>query len=76
MAAFTVSTATPNRKQEGTALTYAWDLDGDGQYDDATGRTTSRSYARAGTVTVRLRVTDARSGTATAQRTITVANRG
>ena len=87
-AAFTVSTATPNRKQtvtfdasgssdpEGAALTYAWDLDGDGQYDDATGRTAGRSYGRAGAVTVRLRVTDARNGVATAQRTITVANRG
>jgi plastocyanin len=39
-------------------VTYAWDLDGDGQFDDGTGVTASRSYTSAGTVTVALRVTD------------------
>jgi PKD repeat protein len=36
----------------------AWDLDGDGQYDDARGDTASRQFAAAGPHTVRLRVTD------------------
>ena len=44
---------------EGQALTYAWDLDGDGAYDDSTAATPSFTYTAAGIVTVRLRVTDA-----------------
>ena len=43
---------------EGDALTYAWDLDGDGQYDDSTSATPSFTYSSAGTVAVALRVTD------------------
>jgi glucose/arabinose dehydrogenase/Ca2+-binding RTX toxin-like protein len=43
---------------EGEALTYAWDLDGDGQYDDSSSATPSRTYTQAGVVTVGLRVTD------------------
>ena len=41
------------------SLTYAWDLDGDGQYDDSTASKPSRTYSSAGSVTVRLRVTNA-----------------
>jgi glucose/arabinose dehydrogenase len=42
----------------GAGLSFAWDLDGDGQYDDATTVSPSRTYA-AGISTARLRVTDA-----------------
>jgi YD repeat-containing protein len=43
---------------EGAALTYAWDLDGDGQFDDATGVTAARTYTVAGAYTVSVRATD------------------
>ncbi len=39
-------------------LTYAWDLDADGAFDDATTAQTSRTYTTDGSVNVRLRVTD------------------
>ena len=43
---------------EAAALTYAWDLDGDGGLDDSTSSTPQRTYTVTGAVTVRLRVTD------------------
>jgi glucose/arabinose dehydrogenase/PKD repeat protein len=42
----------------GDSLTYAWDLDGDGQYDDSTAANPTHTYATAATYTAGLRVTD------------------
>ena len=39
-------------------LTYAWDLDGDGAFDDSTGATPNLTYSSPATVTAGLRVTD------------------
>jgi PKD repeat protein len=50
---------------------YAWDLDGDGQYDDALGVTPTFSYS-SGTRTVGLRVTDVLGLSDTASETLTV----
>ena len=50
-----------------------WDLDGDGQYDDANGSTTSRRFTTAGNHVVRLRVRDSRGRTDTSAQTIIVA---
>ena len=51
-----------------------WDLDGDGQYDDASGAVVARAFAP-GSHTVRLRVTDSRGAAATTERRVAVAKR-
>lgn len=43
---------------DGDELTYAWDLDGDGEHDDATDPQVSWTYAQPGRVTASLQVTD------------------
>jgi PKD repeat protein len=43
---------------DGTVAAYAWDLDGDGAFDDASGPTAQTAYATAGTRTISLQVTD------------------
>ena len=48
--------------QPGDTLTYAWDLDGDGQFDDSSSPTPSFQYTLPGTYEVRLQVTDQRGG--------------
>jgi len=50
--------ATGSSDPNGDTLLYAWDLDGDGAYDDSTSATPNRTYASEGPVTVRLRVSD------------------
>ncbi len=52
---------------------YAWDLDGDRHFDDATGETVTTAFEKAGKHTVRLQVTDADGATGKAARKIDVA---
>jgi glucose/arabinose dehydrogenase/PKD repeat protein len=61
-----------SRDPEGGALTYAWDLDGDGAYDDSTSPTPTKTYTERGYVSVHLRVTNPAGLSGTASRTITV----
>ena len=51
---------------EGCPLTYAWDLDGDGAYDDSTAAQPGYTYLSTGSYQAALRVTDDRGGTGTA----------
>jgi hypothetical protein len=53
-------------------LQYAWDLDGDGAYDDSTSATPSLTYTVESNVTVRLRVTDPAGLSDTDQTELTV----
>jgi PKD repeat protein len=50
----------------------AWDLDGDRQFDDATGPSATRSFPRAGIYNVSLLVQDTSGATATTTKTIAV----
>jgi glucose/arabinose dehydrogenase len=43
---------------DGDPITYAWDLDGNGLYNDSTAQKPTYTYNQAGSYTVRLRVTD------------------
>ena len=63
---------TASTDPENGTLTYAWDLDGDGAYDDSTAARPSFTYRSPGTVTVRLRVTDPGGLTGTTTDTITI----
>ncbi len=51
--------------QPGDTLTYAWDLDGDGQFNDSTAVAPTFVYPTAGGYTARLKVTDQRGASAT-----------
>jgi len=59
---------------EGGALTYAWDLDGDGVYDNGSTAQVPWTYNTAGAYTARLRVTDPQGAIGTASVTITAGN--
>jgi uncharacterized repeat protein (TIGR01451 family) len=50
---------------EGGLLSYAWDLDGDGGFDDSIAAQPTYTYTQPGTYNVRLRVTDAQGQPAT-----------
>ena len=49
----------------GDTLTYAWDLDADGEYDDANTQTADFTYSNAGSYLVGLKVTDNHGAAAT-----------
>ncbi|MEF8841334.1 MAG: S8 family serine peptidase [Haloarculaceae archaeon] len=62
---FDASTSDSGDTSDDSIVSYEWDLDDDGAFDDATGVTASRSYATGGNKTVGLIVTDEFDQTAT-----------
>ena len=86
-AAFTTSPASPragdvvtltstSSDPEGPLESQRWDLDEDGQFDDAAGEAVFATFARAGTQAVGLRVADARGAASTAVDKLTVREAG
>lgn len=69
-------TASNSIDPDSDPLSYAWDLDGDGAFDDATGITASETYTAIGaspaTFRIGVRVTDSRTASDEAHMTITV----
>ena len=58
----------------GSAITYAWDLDGDGAFDDSTSPTPAYTYTASQDYTARLRVTDERGSSGDAAVVISAGN--
>jgi glucose/arabinose dehydrogenase/PKD repeat protein len=58
----------------GDTLSYAWDLDGDGAYDDSTASQPTYTYTTQGSYNASLRVTDSHGASDTDSVTITVGN--
>jgi glucose/arabinose dehydrogenase/PKD repeat protein len=65
---------TASSDPDGDALTYAWDLDGDGAFDDAAAATASFTYTQPGSYTATLQVTDPSGATGTSSITISAGN--
>jgi glucose/arabinose dehydrogenase len=65
---------TASTDPEGSALTYSWDLNGDGLFGDATTPTATYTFTSSGNYVTSLRVTDPQGATNTATVTITVGN--
>jgi PKD repeat protein len=70
------STSTP-AKPDNPITNYKWDLDGNGSFETDTGpiSTVSRSYGKAGSITVKLQVTDLHGRTDDAQGVVTIGNK-
>jgi YD repeat-containing protein len=71
----TVTLTSSSSDPDGTIASQSWDLNGDGTYGDASGGSASRSFAKAGTYTVGLKVTDDNGDSSTMQHTVTATNR-
>jgi hypothetical protein len=67
-ASFSASAGDP----DGDTVSYAWDLDGDGAYDDASSPTATTSFGAAGSRTVAVKATDAMGLSQTATKAVTV----
>ena len=65
---------TASTDPEGKALSYSWDLNGDGTYGDSTGATASYTYTAAGVYHPGLQVTDDQGAQDTEQVTVTAGN--
>ncbi len=66
--------ASASRDPEGEELTYEWDLDGDGEYDDATGVNPTYTYDERGVYNAALRAVDPEGKAGLAIRQISVGN--
>jgi hypothetical protein len=67
-----VTLSSTSADPDGPLASQRWDLDGDGQFDDASSPVVFATFARAGAYTLRLRVTDSNGAISTAVKDVTV----
>ena len=72
----TLELASQSSDPDGTLVEVAWDLDGDGEFDDATGDAARLAVERTGPITVGLRVTDDEGGADISRRDVEVGATG
>jgi PKD repeat protein len=70
-----VTLSSTSADPDGPLTRQDWDLDNDGQFDDANAVVVSANFARAGTYPLALRVTDSRGATSTATSQVVIRNR-
>jgi PKD repeat protein len=67
-----VTLSSTSADPDGPLASQQWDLDGDGQFDDASSPVVFATFSRPGSYTLRLRVTDSKGAAATAVKNVTV----
>jgi PKD repeat protein len=68
----TVTFTSTSTDPEGDAMTFAWELNQDGLFDDGTGDSAQKAFTSPGTYPVRLRVTDSQGASSTAMEKVKV----
>jgi large repetitive protein len=71
----TTTISSTSMDPDGPLVAQRWDLDGDGQFDDASGPLVSARYLNPGRHEIRLRVTDSKGAVATASGAVNVQKR-
>jgi PKD repeat protein len=71
----TVTISSSSFDPDGPLTKQEWDLDNDGSFDDANAAIVSATFGRPGTYPLRLRVTDSRGATSTANGQVTIRTR-
>jgi large repetitive protein len=70
-----VTLSSTSTDSDGSLKAWEWDLNNDGQFDDANALVVSANFVRAGTYPIALRVTDNRDATSTATGQVVIRNR-